>query len=53
VECYVTGEASKDDGGVRAVIFSFSDVFACLLERKRQVADEIAAEIPGSIVVRP
>jgi hypothetical protein len=49
VDCYVAG--SKEN--VRAVIFSFSDVFACLMERKRQVADEIAAAIPGSVVITP
>jgi len=49
VDCYVTGTSSQ----AKAVIFSFSDVFPCLLERKREVADQLAAAIPDSYVVMP
>jgi len=49
VDCYVTGKSTS----AKAVILSFSDVFPCLLERKRQVADQLAEAIPESCTVAP
>jgi len=48
VNCYVTGASAA-----KVVILSFSDVFPCLMDRKREVCDQLAEAIPDSLVVAP
>ena len=48
IDCYVTGAPSP-----RALILGFSDVFPCLMDRKLQVADQLAAAVPNSLVISP